>query len=54
MQRLLKENKLDGYIITDSEDVWYFSNILYRPEQRTFFFQIESPFLLSLNWKNCM
>lgn len=38
LQNLLKENNLDAYVITDPEDVWYFSNIAYSPEQRPFFF----------------
>lgn len=40
LQTLLKENELDAYIITDPEDVWYFSNIEYSPEQRPFFFVV--------------
>lgn len=38
LQALLKENNMDAYVITDPEDIWYFSNIEYSPEQRPFFF----------------
>lgn len=38
LQAKLVKNNLDAYVITDAEDIWYFSNIEYSPEQRPFIF----------------
>lgn len=40
MQQLharLKADKYDAYIITAEEDIWYYTNITYKPEERPFF-----------------
>lgn len=37
LQYSLKINSLDAYIITDEDDIWYFTNITYKPEERPFF-----------------
>lgn len=34
---MLVSNKLDAYIITAEEDIWYYTNITYKPEERPFF-----------------
>lgn len=33
----LVERNMEAYVITDSEDIWYLTNINYSPEQRPFF-----------------
>ncbi|KEZ12150.1 Xaa-Pro aminopeptidase [Lactiplantibacillus plantarum] len=40
LQNTLKQNDLDAYVITDQEDIWYFTNINYKPEQRPFLFVV--------------
>ena len=37
LQNTLEENKVDSYIITAEEDIWYYTNITYKPEERPFF-----------------
>lgn len=38
LQTQLVKDDLDAYVVTDAEDIWYFSNIEYSPEQRPFIF----------------
>ncbi|KRL02390.1 M24 family metallopeptidase [Liquorilactobacillus capillatus] len=40
LQDNLKKANLDAYVITNQEDVWYFTNINYKPEQRPFLFVV--------------
>ncbi|MCH4165991.1 MAG: aminopeptidase P family N-terminal domain-containing protein, partial [Lentilactobacillus diolivorans] len=40
LQNNLQDNDLDAYVITDQEDIWYFTNINYKPEQRPFLFVV--------------
>jgi len=37
LQTRLVEESFDSYIITAEEDIWYFTNITYKPEERPFF-----------------
>lgn len=37
LQERLISNKFDAYIITAEEDIWYYTNITYKPEERPFF-----------------
>ncbi len=37
LQELMKKNSFDSYIITAEEDIWYLTNITYKPEERPFF-----------------
>lgn len=37
LQEKMKAHSFDAYIITAEEDIWYFTNITYRPEERPFF-----------------
>ncbi len=32
----MQEHSFDSYIITSEEDIWYFTNITYKPEERPF------------------
>lgn len=36
LQNKLRTADLEAYVITDQEDIWYFTNINYKPEQRPF------------------
>jgi Xaa-Pro dipeptidase len=36
-QKAMETHSLDSYIITAEEDIWYFTNITYKPEERPFF-----------------
>lgn len=36
LQRLVKKNNFDAYVVTDADDIWYLTNIEYSPEQRPF------------------
>ncbi|KRM96014.1 proline dipeptidase [Liquorilactobacillus aquaticus DSM 21051] len=40
LQDNLKQAELDAYVITNQEDIWYFTNINYKPEQRPFIFVV--------------
>ncbi|KRL35332.1 aminopeptidase P family N-terminal domain-containing protein [Liquorilactobacillus uvarum] len=40
LQDNLKKAGMDAYVITDQEDIWYFTNINYKPEQRPFIFVV--------------
>lgn len=40
LQKKLQKHDLDAYVITDQEDIWYFTNINYKPEQRPFLFVV--------------
>ena len=40
LQDTLENQSLDSYIITSEEDIWYFTNITYKPEERPFFIVI--------------
>lgn len=49
LQEKLVEKNYDAYIISAEEDIWYYTNITYKPEERPFFIIIEplkSPTLL--------
>lgn len=49
LQFTMKINSLDAYIITAEEDIWYYTNITYKPEERPFFliiFQNQKPTLV--------
>ncbi|NLZ91774.1 MAG: aminopeptidase P family protein, partial [Clostridiales bacterium] len=37
LQDTMKRCSLDAYIVTAEEDIWYLTNITYRPEERPFF-----------------
>lgn len=37
LQNAMEKQLLDSYIITSEEDIWYFTNITYKPEERPFF-----------------
>jgi len=37
LQKAMETHSLDSYIITAEEDIWYFTNITYKPEERPFF-----------------
>ncbi|MEO4053251.1 Xaa-Pro peptidase family protein [Solibacillus sp. CAU 1738] len=37
LQERLITNEYDAYIITAEEDIWYYTNITYKPEERPFF-----------------
>lgn len=37
LQLAMKESDYDAYIVTAEEDIWYFTNITYKPEERPFF-----------------
>lgn len=37
IQDTMEMYSLDAYIITAEEDIWYFTNITYKPEERPFF-----------------
>lgn len=39
-QKTMETHSLDSYIITAEEDIWYFTNITYKPEERPFFLVI--------------
>ncbi|HZW82920.1 MAG TPA: Xaa-Pro peptidase family protein [Candidatus Deferrimicrobium sp.] len=39
-QKAMEMHFFDSYIITAEEDIWYFTNITYRPEERPFFLVI--------------
>ncbi|MCH4168898.1 MAG: Xaa-Pro peptidase family protein [Streptococcaceae bacterium] len=38
LQEKMRAEAIEAYIITDAEDIWYFTNIEYSPEQRPFLF----------------
>ena len=40
LQDAIKRCSLDAYIVTAEEDIWYFTNITYKPEERPFFIVI--------------
>lgn len=40
LQQSMKKESLDSYLITAEEDIWYFTNITYKPEERPFFLVI--------------
>ena len=40
LQNTMEILSLDSYIITAEEDIWYFTNITYKPEERPFFIVI--------------
>ncbi len=40
LQQVMETHSLDAYIITSEEDIWYFTNITYKPEERPFFLVI--------------
>ncbi|WP_066307489.1 Xaa-Pro peptidase family protein [Bacillus sp. FJAT-29814] len=40
LQKTLETHSIDSYIITAEEDIWYFTNITYKPEERPFFLVI--------------
>ncbi len=49
LQDSMEKLSLDSYIITAEEDIWYFTNITYKPEERPFFLiisQQEQPVLV--------
>lgn len=49
LQDTLVKHSLDAYIVTAEEDIWYLTNITYRPEERPFFIVItpgQKPVLL--------
>ncbi|MFD3445609.1 M24 family metallopeptidase [Microbacteriaceae bacterium 4G12] len=49
LQEKMKQDDLDAYVISSQEDIWYYTNIIYRPEERPFFIIIshhETPTLL--------
>ena len=37
LQQAMKAESMDSYIITAEDDIWYFTNITYKPEERPFF-----------------
>ncbi len=37
LQDKLVHEKLDSYIVTTEDNIWYFTNITYKPEERPFF-----------------
>ncbi|MGE7691686.1 M24 family metallopeptidase [Lysinibacillus sp. NPDC097214] len=37
LQNAMKKHSLDAYIITAEEDIWYFTNVTFKPEERPFF-----------------
>lgn len=37
LQESMKRSMLDSYIVTAEDDIWYFTNINYKPEERPFF-----------------
>ncbi len=37
LQNTMEKHSLDSYIITVEEDIWYFTNITFKPEERPFF-----------------
>lgn len=41
LQEQLVAKKYDAYIISAEEDIWYYTNITYKPEERPFFIIIE-------------
>ncbi|MFJ7951868.1 M24 family metallopeptidase [Lysinibacillus sp. NPDC096418] len=49
LQERLVTNEYDAYIITAEEDIWYYTNITYKPEERPFFIVVvpnQTPILL--------
>lgn len=40
LRTTMEIQSLDSYIITAEEDIWYFTNITYKPEERPFFLVI--------------
>ncbi|MBS7578236.1 MULTISPECIES: Xaa-Pro peptidase family protein [unclassified Enterococcus] len=40
LQNKMRDEGVEVYIITDAEDIWYFTNIEYSPEQRPFLFLV--------------
>lgn len=42
LQMTMKKHSLDCYIITAEEDIWYFTNLTYKPEERPFFLMVTS------------
>lgn len=49
LQKTLEKQSLDAYIITAEDDIWYFTNITYKPEERPFFLIVspnENPILV--------
>ena len=40
LQKVMETHSLDSYIITAEEDIWYLTNITYKPEERPFFIVI--------------
>lgn len=38
LQNTLAESDFEAYVISNQEDIWYFTNINYKPEQRPFLF----------------
>jgi len=37
LQKMMAARRYDAYIITAEEDIWYYTNITYKPEERPFF-----------------
>jgi Xaa-Pro dipeptidase len=49
LQERLIRNKYDSYIVTAEEDIWYYTNITSKPEERPFFIIVipnQKPILL--------
>lgn len=49
LKRKLELQSLDSYIVTDEYDIWYFTNLTYKPEERPFFLiisQQDNPVLI--------
>lgn len=49
LQHMLKVQRLDSYIISSEENIWYLTDITYKPEERPFFIVVrvkEKPILI--------
>jgi Xaa-Pro dipeptidase len=41
LRNTMKEQLLDAYLVVSEHDIWYYTNITYKPEERPFFLIID-------------
>ncbi len=48
LQEKMEQNSLDAYVVSETDDIWYLTNITYQPEERPFLFIVtrEEPILI--------